>query len=99
MTNRHRPALGLTAYVALTFGLGLYFTFASVQGNYGLFRRLEIDAEAAALRVELAQLREDTAVLRNKTRRLGDAYLDIDLLDERARAVLGYVRADEVVLR
>ncbi|MGL4320838.1 MAG: septum formation initiator family protein, partial [Paracoccaceae bacterium] len=31
--------------------------------------------------------------------RLSDAYLDIDLLDQQARDVLGYVRADEIVIR
>ncbi len=34
------------------FVLGLYFTFASVQGDYGLFRRLQIEAEAEALKAE-----------------------------------------------
>ena len=34
-----------------------------------------------------------------ETRRLSDEYLDLDLLDERAREILGYVRADEVILR
>ena len=32
------------------------------------------------------------------TRRLSDDFLDLDLLDEQARDVLGYVRADEVIL-
>jgi cell division protein FtsB len=30
--------------------------------------------------------------------RLSDEFLDIDLLDEQAREVLGYVRADEIVI-
>lgn len=37
--------------------------------------------------------------MRNLTHRLSDEYLDIDLLDERARDVLGLVRADEVIIR
>jgi cell division protein FtsB len=36
--------------------------------------------------------------LRDRTRRMSDDYLDLDLLDERARSVLGLVRADEVVI-
>ena len=35
----------------------------------------------------------------NLTLRLSDHYLDLDLLDEQARSVLGVVRHDEVVLR
>ena len=37
--------------------------------------------------------------MNNLTRRLSDEYLDIDLLDERVRDVLGYLRADEIVIR
>ena len=96
---RSRPAIGVVIYFALTFVLGMYFTFASVQGDYGLFRRIQIDAEAKVLNAELAALDAELADLQNKTRRLSDAYLDLDLLDQQARDVLGLVRADEIVLR
>jgi cell division protein FtsB len=36
--------------------------------------------------------------MENLTHRLSDTYLDLDLLDERARNVLGLVRADEIVI-
>jgi hypothetical protein len=32
------------------------------------------------------------------TRRLSDQFLDLDLLDQQLRDVLGYVRADEIIL-
>ena len=47
----------------------------------------------------LATLTEEVAWMQNRTRRLSDAYLDLDLLDERARKVLGLVRGDEIVIR
>ncbi|HCQ66319.1 MAG TPA: septum formation initiator precursor [Rhodobacteraceae bacterium] len=78
---------------------GMYFTFASVQGDYGLFNRVQIDAEARALEVERDRLRAEIALLQNKTQRLSDNYLDLDLLDQQAREVLGLVRGDEIVLR
>jgi cell division protein FtsB len=37
--------------------------------------------------------------MENLTTRLSDDYLDLDLLSERARDILGYVRADEIVIR
>jgi cell division protein FtsB len=79
--------------------LGLYFTFAAVQGDYGVFKRSEVDAEADALRNELAQAQARVDILENLTRRLSDTYLDLDLLDQQARDVLGLVRADEIVIR
>ena len=100
MTQHIRRApWGLALYVTLTFVLGGYFTFASVQGDYGLMRRVEIEAEARALSEELDSLKTEVAALQNKTRRLSDRYLDLDLLDEQARSVLGYVRGDEIVVR
>ena len=41
----------------------------------------------------------ELARMQNLTNRLSDDYLDIDLLDEQLRDVLGYLRADEVVIR
>ncbi|TDL79563.1 septum formation initiator family protein [Palleronia sediminis] len=96
---RKRPPLGMTLYLGAMFALGFYFTFASVQGDFGLFRRIEIDAELRALTAEMEGLEAQLADYRNRTHRLSDGYLDLDLLDERAREVLGYVRVDEVVLR
>jgi len=86
-------------YAAVVATLGLYFTFAAVQGDYGLFRRAEVAAEARALQAELARLEAEVARMENLTLRLSDAYLDLDLLDERARVILGMIRADELVIR
>ena len=41
----------------------------------------------------------DLAAMTNLTHRLSDEFLDIDLLDQQARDVLGYMRADEIVIR
>lgn len=97
--SRRRPTLGAVVYFVLALSLGLYFTFAAVQGDYGLFRRVEIEAETRLLREERTRLTAEVAVLRNKTRRMSDDYLDLDLLDQQARDVLGLIRADEIVIR
>ena len=94
-----RPALGTLIYFGLVLTAGTYFTFAAVQGDYGVFRRVEITAEADALRAERDRLRTELAEVQNLTHRLSDAYLDLDLLDQQAREVLGYMRADEIVIR
>ncbi|WP_283177582.1 septum formation initiator family protein [Gemmobacter sp. 24YEA27] len=97
--QQRRHNMGGLIYFALMFTLGAYFTFAAVQGDYGVFRRVEIRAEAAGLAVERDKLAVQLADMRNLTHRLSDDYLDMDLLDERARDVLGYMRADEIVIR
>ena len=97
--TQSRPAIGGIFYMVLAFTLGAYFTFAAVQGDFGVFRRVQINAEAEALKVERDMLYAELGRMQNLTHRLSDAYLDIDLLDEQAREVLGYLRADEVVIR
>ncbi|WP_113910965.1 FtsB family cell division protein [Roseovarius dicentrarchi] len=99
MTNRKKPALGVFVYFAIAFALGTYFTFAAVQGDFGLFSRAEIEAEADALQAQLDLLNSDIAMMENLTRRLSDTYLDLDLLDEQARSVIGLLRSDEIVIR
>lgn len=99
MTRTPKPALGTFVFFTLALGLATYFTFAAVQGNFGLFRRAEIIAEADAMRLQLEQVKADVARMDNLTRRLSDDFLDIDLLDEQARSVLGMIRADEIVIR
>ncbi|WP_296761876.1 septum formation initiator family protein [Sediminimonas sp.] len=99
MGSRRRPAIGMLVIVALATMMGSYFTFAAVRGDHGLFRRAEIAAQAETLRAELDRLQADVARMENLTRRLSDEYLDLDLLDEQARDVLGVIRADEIVVR
>lgn len=97
--QERKSTLAGALYIMALVLAGTYFTFASVQGDFGLFNRVQIDAEAQALRAERDRLNAEIASLQNKTRRLSDDYLDLDLLDQQARDVLGMVRGDEIVLR
>lgn len=99
MNRRSRPSFGSLVYFVGAILLGLYFTFAAVQGDYGVFKRAEVTADAQKLQADLDALRSEMARMENLTRRLSDNYLDLDLLDERARDVLGMIRADEIVIR
>ncbi|MBW4963039.1 septum formation initiator family protein [Sulfitobacter sp. CW3] len=99
MNRTTRPAFGTVLFFSIAFGLAMYFAFAAVQGNFGLFRRAEILAEAQDLKTQLDQVQTDVARMENLTARLSDDYLDLDLLDEQTRKVLGMIRADEIVIR
>ena len=99
MARRGGPSLGGVGAVALAAGLAAYFAHAAVQGEHGLFARVRVEARTAERREELARIEAEVEARANLVRRLSDDFLDIDLLDERARAVLGTVREGEVVLR
>ena len=93
------PGLGTTLYFSVMGLAAMYLTFAAVQGDYGLFRRIEVEATMSGLERDLAALDAEADRLGSLTLRLSDDYLDLDLLDERARDVLGYFAAGEIVLR
>ena len=99
MNERTKPGLGSLIYFLVTLMLGLYFMFAAVQGDYGAFKRAEVDEEGRGLTEELATLNVEVARMENLTKRLSDDFLDLDLLDSQARDVLGMVRTDEIVIQ
>ncbi|SFI38010.1 septum formation initiator family protein [Jannaschia pohangensis] len=92
-----RVIYGFALPLAL-LGFAGYFVFAAVQGEYGVFRRVELEAEREVLAAELALLTAEAARMRDRTARLSDDNLDLDLLDERARLVLGVARTDEIIV-
>ncbi len=99
MIRSRSLSLGAILYFTSIFVAGFYFVFAAVQGSYGVFQRGEIEAQARELQAELTMLQSDVAEMENLTRRLSDDFLDLDLLDQQARDVLGLVRSDEIVVR
>ena len=98
-TQKTRPAITSLLLMMLAVSVGGYFTFAAVQGDYGVFRQVQLKAEERALIAERDRLAAELATMQNLTTRLSDSYLDLDLLDEQARDVLGYLRPDEIVIR
>ncbi|QUS35354.1 FtsB family cell division protein [Falsirhodobacter algicola] len=99
MKQTNRLSLGAVIYVMALATLGLYFTFAAVQGDYGVFQQVQIRAETAELTAERDRLQGELDNVRNLTKRLSNDYLDLDLLDQQAREILGYMRKDEIVIR
>jgi cell division protein FtsB len=99
MTTFNSPAFSGLVYFALVVCAGLYFTFAAVQGEMGVFRRAEVEAERDRLMRERTRLYAEVTRMENLTLRLSDDYLDLDLLDQQARDVLGLMRSDEIVIR
>lgn len=93
-----KHGLILIAYVVLV-GVIAIFAHSGFQGDHGLAAFREAGEQERALQAELHTVRAERTDLDNKVLRLSERYLDLDLLDERARAVLGLVREDELVVR
>lgn len=91
--------LGAAIFFAAILSLSAYFVFAAIQGDFGHFQRVQIEAEEQLLTQQLAELRQQRENIANKTHRMSDDFLDLDLLDEQARKLLGMARPDEVIIR
>ncbi|GMG80867.1 hypothetical protein LNKW23_00790 [Paralimibaculum aggregatum] len=89
---------GLLIYGIVAAGCGV-FGWSGLKGERGLAALAAAEAEEVRLTEKLAAVEAERVAAENRVRRLGTDYLDLDLLDERARSVLGLVRPDEVVIR
>lgn len=76
-----------------------YFLYHAVHGERGLFAYASLSEQVEQARAELAALRTDREALEHDVRLLRPNSLDLDMLEERARAVLNYVDEQDVVLR
>lgn len=92
--NRVASTLGAISMIAFMS----YISFTALQGDHGLFRLFQIEAQELRLKAELSELRHQRTAIANKTRRLSADTLDLELLDEQARKVLGLGRADEILI-
>ncbi len=81
-------------------GLGLfaYFAFHFVEGERGVRTYAQLGQDLKAAWAEEANLRQDLADQRARVNALSVESLDLDLLEERAQAVLNYARPEEVVV-
>lgn len=75
-----------------------YFTFHAVNGRYG-YRALQAEqARIVELLEQRTKLLDERKAMRDRANLLKLAAIDADLLDERARQLLGYVRSDELLI-
>jgi cell division protein FtsB len=99
VTHRRRrvilTALGLYTFAALFVG---YFGVNAFTGAHGLRAQADLDKQMASMDTELAQLKAERAVWQRRVSLLRANQIDPDMLDERARALLGYVDARDVTL-
>lgn len=98
MRRADLPVLIVPAAWAGVLGILALFLWSGLEGGKGLAALAAAEAEEARLAGMLAELSAERAAAENRVRRLSADYLDLDLLDERARDVLGLARPDEIVI-
>ncbi len=75
-----------------------YLGFHAVSGDRGVYAWFKETKRLEALKEQLAEAKAQRELLERNVKGLSSASLDLDLLDERARVVLGYAGPDEMVI-
>ncbi len=91
----------LRSYVptAILAALIFYFGFQAMTGDRGLLERAQRNAILAEKTQELAKLDGERQDLERQARLMRDDSLSADLLDERARSLLGLADPRDYVIR
>jgi cell division protein FtsB len=87
----------LTLYVVAA-ALIAYFGANAYSGNYGLKARVNLEQQVAALTAELGDAKAERERWERRVALLKSDRLDPDMLDERARALLGFADPRDVVM-
>ena len=96
--RRARAALYLLALYCVSGAIGGYFVWNAVNGGRGLKTKDEYEHKIAELRGELEGLKSEHALRKHKIALLSGSAVDRDLLDEEARALLGRVNRNDLVV-
>ncbi|MEM1276244.1 MAG: septum formation initiator family protein [Pseudomonadota bacterium] len=88
------PTLTMLAIAGL-----VVFGHSGLYGEFGLSALQDARHQERLMQAEKTQLAAEKARLENLVQRLNPSHLDLELLDERARAVLGYSRDDEIIIQ
>ena len=87
--------IGLYIFAAAFIG---YFGVNAFTGNHGLRAQADLDQQLASMRGELSHLKAERALWERRVALLRSDRLDPDMLDERARALLGFVDPRDLIL-
>lgn len=80
------------------FCLCFYFSYHVVSGERSYLRLMSLERGIVRLTHQQEGLSEQRKALENKVAMLRPGSIDPDLLEERARVVLGYHHPDEIVV-
>ena len=96
-TRLRSIVLPIVFYLVLGIASG-YLVWGASNGEHGLKAKVQYDADAETLKIELDALKEERARWERRVAALGPQSVDRDLLDEEAHAKLDRVSKDEVVI-
>ena len=100
MSTRQHKKSYLRPLVVPVIALGFsgYFAWHGWHGSFGIEARRQLAVEAKRLDGELARVKAERGAIERRVALLRSASLESDMLDERAREILGYANGNEVAI-
>jgi len=95
--RRHAVLTALSLYLFAALFIG-YFAVNAFTGNHGLRAQADLDQQLASMQADLARLKAERQGWERRVALLRSDRIDPDMLDERARALLGYVDPRDLTL-
>ena len=95
--RRHAILTALALYLFAALFIG-YFAVNAFTGNHGLRAQADLDQQLAAMQDELDRLKAEHVQWERRVALLRSSRIDPDMLDERARALLGYADPRDLTL-
>ena len=79
--------------------LTCYFLYSALNGQYGMFNQFKYRAQEIVLSNSLTNIKRTTYSLEKKVARLSEDNMDLDLLDQQARKLLGLAKPNELIIQ
>ncbi len=95
LPKNNRNLISQMLATLLSFGLFVYFGFHLMHGDMGYFALRGVDQKYTEAQQKYDHLLADRIALENRVKLLRPGSLSLDMLDERARAVLGFAKPEE----
>jgi|AntRauTorckE6833_2_1112554.scaffolds.fasta_scaffold43795_2 cell division protein FtsB len=82
----------------IAFVLFCYFSFHILMGERSYLQLVSTEKKVETLAAEYERILEQRVALEDRVVRMRPGSIDLDLLEERSRHILGYVRENEDIL-
>ena len=95
---QHRYVIRQNLITVIGICLCVYFSYHTLQGNRSALRLMTLNNTIATMSLQNDNLEQDRIALEQKVAMMRPGTVSKDLLEERARVVLGYKYEDEIAI-
>lgn len=95
---QHRYVIRQNLITIIGICLCVYFTYHTLQGNRSALRLMTLNTTIDTMSLKNDKLSADREALEHKVAMMRPGTVSKDLLEERARVVLGYKYEDEIAI-